>query len=66
MTHLLVGEHVGAELAFLTLDELDVCLHTVLGKVFGEQVGYVRVRVKTTELVFAEGRREKLFSPRHR
>ena len=49
-TPFLMREHVGAELALLTLDDLDVRLHAVLGEVLREEVADVRVRVQATEL----------------
>lgn len=42
-THFLMREHVGAELALLALDDLDVRLHAVFCEVLREQVAYVGI-----------------------
>jgi hypothetical protein len=38
-------EDIAAQIPLFPLDELDVCLHTVLGEVLGERVGYEGVGV---------------------
>lgn len=50
-TYLLVGEDITSYISLFALDELDVCLHSLLGECSGKLVVDVGVRVKTGKLL---------------
>jgi len=43
--YLLMGEHITSDLSFFTLNQLDVCFHTVCREGLGKLVVDVRVRM---------------------
>lgn len=53
--YLLMRKDVGTKLTFLTLNELNISLHAIFGKVLSEKVTNVGVGMKTAELYSERG-----------